>query len=145
MENELNPWFITGFCEGEASFTYNKTGNNIALYFAIKLTKGDENLLCNIQNFFKVGQIYKVKARAPRHNSGHTKAALYYRTTKIADLQVIVDHFEEYPLKGEKRKRYEIWREMFLLKNNFRQCDRDKLILLSQKLSSLNPKNTPWK
>ena len=144
MHKALDPWFVTGFCEGEASFTYSGRGSHTALYFAIKLTKSDEDLLHSISSFFKVGCIYEVKARAPRHNSGYTKSALYYRTTKVSDLQVIVDHFERYPLQGEKKKRYEIWKEMVLLKAQFRQYDRNKLLSLAKELSSLSPRNLPW-
>nr|YP_010608758.1 hypothetical protein PNX16_mgp013 [Drechslerella dactyloides]WAN89838.1 hypothetical protein [Drechslerella dactyloides] len=51
----LNPWFITGFCDGENSFiisiykdTKSKLGWSIILRFQINLHKKDQNLLNNI-------------------------------------------------------------------------------------------------
>lgn len=144
MEETLNPWYVTGFCEGEATFTYSKSSNNIALYFAIKLTKEDAELVYKIYDFFKAGRIYNVKPLPPTSNSGYTKSATYYKVTKVSDLEIIIDHFEKYPLQGSKRKRYNIWKEMVYLKRQFRRYDKQQLLLLSQKLSSLSPKNLVW-
>lgn len=141
----LSPWFVTGFSEGEASFTYSKSSNNIAIYFAIKVTKRDAELINKIYDFFKVGRIYEVKPLAPTYNSGYTKTAIYYKVAKISDLEGIIDHFEKYPLQGEKRARYNIWKEMFFLKRKFREYDKNQLLMLSKQLSSLSPKNLPWK
>lgn len=141
----LNPWFVTGFCEGESTFTYSLSGQNLALYFAVKVTKAESDLIYKIHDFFQVGYIYPVKRLKPTSNSGQTKSALYYRVTKTSDLQVIVEHFEKYPLQGEKKKRYNIWKEMFLLKKQFRRHNSEKLLSLAKDLSSLNPKNLPWK
>jgi len=51
-------------------------------------------------------------------------------------LPVIVDHFDSYPLRSSKRATYEIWREMVLLKQRFRQPPRDELRLLAEQLSA---------
>ena len=55
----LNPWFITGFADGEGSFMLTiikdkkyKLGWRVACRFAISLNKKDFYLLNNIKNFF---------------------------------------------------------------------------------------------
>ena len=64
--SEINPWFISGFTDGEGSFSMSivanqksKTGWVVQLVYKIALSKKDLFLLENIKNFFKVGKIYK--------------------------------------------------------------------------------------
>ena len=147
---KLNPWYITGLCEGEGSFTFSRSGRHIGLYFAVKLTKADEKLLYGIYEFFGVGKIYNVKPLIPGKFSGYTKASVYYRITKTSELESVIMHFDQYPLKGEKAKRYRIWKELFLLKKkNFKRIkwkkeEKDRCDELVRMLSSLSPRNTPW-
>lgn len=54
----LNPFFVTGFTDGEGCFSINltknkkyKTGFNVALFFSIGLHKKDKALLEQIKNF----------------------------------------------------------------------------------------------
>jgi len=123
----LDPRWVTGFADGESSFTYSRSGKQLALYFAIKLSAIDQPILEDIRAFFGVGKIYSVKARAP---------ASYYRVTHRKDLPRIVAHFDEYPLRSSKQRVYEVWRLMVQLKVQFRRPDRDALNALADSLSS---------
>lgn len=140
----LPPWYITGFCDGEAAFTYSKTGSrgNLNLYFSIKVNSDDRLLIEEIQNFFGVGRIYSVKARPPGPYSGPTRAAAYYRVQRIGELDRIVQHFDKYPLSSKKAKAYQAWKKIFALKKNFRKPDFAKLEELILELSGLNSKNS---
>ena len=146
VEKELiTPWYITGFCDGEASFTYSRTGTkgNLNIYFAIKLNNDDAKLLEEIKNFFGVGKIYPVKPIPPRRFSGHTRAASYYRVSKIAELEKIIAHFDKYPLRGRKLEIYNAWEKMVSLKKNFNvKIDLPRLRELAESLSGLSNKNT---
>jgi hypothetical protein len=145
----LDPWYITGFADGEGSFTFSRSGNQIAIYFAIKLVATDEPLLEAVRAFFGVGKIYRVKARSPSQgagNGGATKTASMYRVTRHDELPRVMAHFDEYPLQGEKRFGYAVWREMVVLKKLFRHgANREMLDDLAIKLSSLAPRNQPWR
>jgi len=148
---KLNPWFVTGFAEGESTFTFSRTGiDHFNLYFAIKLTKSEERLIQRLQEFFNVGKIYQVKARAPKMNSGYTKAALYYRVSTFLELKEIIYHFDRYPLEGQKAKNYEVWKEMWLLKKKnwgrrkWLSDDLKKINELAKKLSLSSSRNLPW-
>lgn len=133
VSRDLDPWYVTGFSDGEGSFTYSRSSKQIALYFAIKLTASDRPLLVAIQEFFGVGKIY-----------GATKSASMYRVTRHDELPRITDHFDAYPLHGEKRRSYEVWREMVACKRLFRNvANADLLHDLAEKLSSLAPRNQP--
>src|SRR3954454_4331406 len=37
----LDPWYVTGFVEGEGAFTYSRSGKQLALYFGLKLSRDD--------------------------------------------------------------------------------------------------------
>jgi len=124
---ELDPWYVTGFIEAQGSFTYSRNGRQMALYFGIKLPEVDEPVLHAIRDFFGgIGSIYPVQAGA----------SAYFRVCRREQLAVVVDHFDTYPLRGSKRAAYEIWREMVLLKQRFRQPPRDELRLLAEQLSA---------
>jgi hypothetical protein len=130
----LDPWFVTGFVDGEGSFTFSRSGKQIALYFAIKLAATERAFLEAIQAFFGgVGRIYDVAAR--------TKAVVMFRVTRIDDLVQVVTHFDSYPLQSEKRRVYEVWRRMVDLKREFRKADHDALDELAVELSSRVPRN----
>jgi len=138
----LNPWYVTGFCEGEAAFTYSRSGRSINLYFSIKLRADDKDVIAQLYDFFRVGTIYRVRGRLPTAHSGYTRQALYYRTSRVSQIERIVQHFDKYPLAGKKRASYRVWKKMFLLKKNFRKPDFEMLNELALKLSSVNSKNS---
>lgn len=129
---ELDPWYVTGFVEGEGTFTYSRNGKQLSLYFGLKLGEADEPILTAIQEFFGgIGSIYYVQ---PRGESA--KGAAYYRVCRREQLPVIVEHFDTYPLRGSKLVVYRIWREMVMLKQRFRQPDRAELQDLAAQLSA---------
>jgi hypothetical protein len=97
ISNKLNPWYLTGFSDAEASFTVTfvknetlKTGYYIQPSFQINLGKNDLALLEKIKSYFKkVGTITK---------SGSN--SFMYRVRSLNDLNnVILPHFTEFPLK----------------------------------------------
>jgi hypothetical protein len=138
----LQPWYVTGFVEGEGSFTYSKAGSSLALYFSIRLPESDRAVLVQMQAFFNgVGKIYRQKGSKPV-GSDNAKHASYYRVNRAQHLPVILNHFEAYPLKGEKALSFSIWREMVNLKLK-RQRDgvSPELLELATRLSAASPRN----
>jgi hypothetical protein len=142
----LDPWYVTGFAEGEGTFTFSRNGPSMALYFAIKLTRVDRPILEAIQDYFGgIGTIYDLKARPPAGaGSGYTKAAAYFRVSRREHLEVVAYHFDSYPLRGSKASSYAIWREMLILKRAFRKSDRLELDALAARLSAASPRNARW-
>jgi hypothetical protein len=142
----LEPWYVTGLCEGQGSFTYSKGGDSLSLYFSLKLTGEDRALVEAVRSFFgRVGKIYDNRAVIPRSASaGFTKRAAYFRVNRIRELLAIVDHFDRFPLRGTKAASYAIWRRMALLKQAFRRSDKPTLLGLAAKLSAAAPHNKPW-
>jgi len=93
----LLPGWVTGFSDGECSFSVNivknsqyKTGWSIIPIFCIELHKRDLETLLRIQMFFGgIGRINHLKEK------GH----VVYSITSVKDLHnVIIPHFTKYPL-----------------------------------------------
>lgn len=140
--HRLNPWFVTGFCDGESAFTYSRNGSRgLELYFSIKLSKEDAPLLAELKAFFGVGSIYEVKARAPRAFSGRTGTALLYRVSRPNELARVIAHFDVFPLVGRKAEAYRLWKEMYRVKQEAQHGQKARLFELAAALSSLSTKN----
>ncbi|MBI5211505.1 MAG: LAGLIDADG family homing endonuclease [Elusimicrobia bacterium] len=135
-DNGLDPNYVTGLCEGLASFTYARNGNGINLRFAIRVQEQDRALLFSLMRFFGVGNIYHSTQRqeAPSGRGG----IWYYCVTKTSELDTIAKHFERYPLAGSRTAVFLVWRNMLDLKRIPRKADPDTLSLLATRLSELS-------
>lgn len=144
----LNPWYVTGLCDGEAAFTYCRAGGSFGLYFAIKQREDNRQIVEEIQRYFGyIGNIYRAKEAQPTKNSGFSKPSAYYRVTRIKELKVIIDHFDKHPLQSQKKlEAYGVWRQMVMHKlENYRDIDYNTLKALADKLSGLNLQSRAFK
>ena len=104
---KLNPWYVTGFSDGEACF-HIAIGKNIkyknGFYvnpgFSIVLHKKDKILLEKIQAYF--GGIGTLKTK---------DKIVEFRIFSMKDLKVIIDHFDNYPLITKKQIDYMLFKE----------------------------------
>lgn len=111
MAYKLNPYYITGFVDGEGSFiiTVNpnssfKTGYRVKATFSIGLHERDLPLLKLIQNYFGVGSISK-----------QGKNSMQYRVSSIKELGLIISHFYKYPLVSKKNADFLLFKEAYSL------------------------------
>ena len=108
----LHPYFVTGFSDAESYFyiginrsTKMNTGWSVNLQFGINLHKKDRYLLELIKAILNgVGNIVSQE-----------KENIQYRVSSIKDLQVIVDHFNKFPLLTKKRADYELLIKVLIL------------------------------
>jgi len=107
--NSIKPHglFVTGLTDAEGNFTLGfyksdnyKMGYQIQAIFKITLHKKDYHLLHTIKNFFAVGKITK-----------HGDTTLQYTVKSLVDLQVIISHFDRYPLRGEKWGDFKLFKQ----------------------------------
>ena len=85
---KLDPWFVSGFTDGEGCFglyIYTNTASKIGWYvfldFKITLHKKDKDLLDQIKKYFGIGEISK-----------HGEQTINYGIRSIKDLQLIINH-----------------------------------------------------
>jgi hypothetical protein len=127
-QEQLDPWYVTGLIEGEGSFTYNRSGKNLIMIFAVKLNPKNRPILEGLLAFFGVGKIYEISG---------AKTSAFYRVSKQEELEQIIDHFERFPLNGLKRDSYQLWKQMVELKaQSFRKPPTEALGELSKQLSA---------
>lgn len=107
----LNPWYITGFSDGEACFHVSlkkrsdlKTGWHVQASYQIALHSKD--ILELICAHFGVGSVTQ-----------KGKDEHQYRVFSFADLKVIISHFDKYPLISQKRADFELFKEIVELVN----------------------------
>lgn len=129
----IDPWFLTGFTDGEGCFRIsftkrdNLVGWRVQLFFQIALHQKDKLLLENIQKFWNVGKISK---------SG--KDMLQYRVQSLAEIEIILNHFKKFPLISKKCADYELFQEAFnlvLKKEHLTEIGLHKLIALRASLN----------
>ncbi|MDD5427889.1 MAG: LAGLIDADG family homing endonuclease [Candidatus Omnitrophica bacterium] len=144
----LDPWYVTGFCDGEAAFTYSRARGSFNIYFGIKQREDNQQIIDDLWEYFGyAGAVYRNKESASTKNSGFTNASAYFRVSRIDELAVIISHFDKYPLQSQKKSEaYKIWREMVIHKlENYRNADYDKLRMLAERLSRANLKSRAFK
>lgn len=120
--NKINPWYITGFADGEGSFTYsisqgriNKDGTQtwiVTTTFALVAVLNPANKLQfeQIREFFGVGRI-KIQ-----NERGNRNATIYFIAESLSDCLIIRDHFEKYPLLTTKFVHFMVWSQVLDLK-----------------------------
>jgi len=110
----LHPYFITGFMDGEGSFTISMykdsrmfKGWQVKPIFSINLHSRDIKILEALQRTLGVGKIYK---------SG--KEAVQFRVSSLKNLFIIINHLDKYPLITKKWADYLLFKEVVeLIKN----------------------------
>jgi hypothetical protein len=126
MGTLTDPWYVTGFAEAAGSFTYSRSGRQLMLVFAVRLPRANLKILEGFRSFFGgVGRVY-------------ARDSCSFRVTRPADLLRVVEHFDRYPLRGERREAYRVWREMvFLRATHHGSAPPEQLGKLAKALSAL--------
>lgn len=130
LESKLNPWFITGFTDGEGSFILTiikdnkyKLGWRAACRFVISLNKKDLKLLDNIKEYFGVGNVFLMG-----------KDSSQYRVESLNGLAIIINHFEKYPLITKKQADFALFKLAYdLIKNKSHLTEKGLIELVALK------------
>lgn len=112
LSNNLNPWYLTGFSDGESNFLLRiaksnsvKVGWTVQPVFQIGLHIRDLNLLKKIQEYLGVGDIY------------FKEKSCNYVVQSLNGLNVVVNHFERYPLLTKKCEDFKLFAQVINLIN----------------------------
>ena len=115
--SSIDPWFITGLFDAESSFVVTvlknpryKTGWNVQARVQIKMHEKDRVLIQSIQEFFgTIGYVSKL----------NNSSAVEFRVSTLKDLvDVILPHFDNYPLITKKHSDYLLFKQIVLLMLN---------------------------
>lgn len=109
LVSKMNPWFFTGFSDGEASFLVyiQKTDNTKIgwaswVAFEINLSDKDLSILKSIKSYLGVGGI----------NQKSNGTCVYY-IRQLKDISILIDHFDKYPLLTQKLADYLLFKSAF--------------------------------
>lgn len=133
---KLDPHFITGFTDGEGCFRIQIQKDNRApsitrynynLCFSIGLHNRDRVLLENIKKYFGgVGSVTVLDQEADK-----------YKISSLKDLELIINHFDKYPLITQKQADYLLFKQAFELINRKEHLTKEGFYqLLAIKASS---------
>ena len=121
-DNILHPYFITGFTDAEGCFFFNirprpsrNKGYAVELLFKITLSSKDKLLLEKIKYFFSVGRLLS------------QGSSVSYNVRSLDDIQVIVNHFDKYPLISNKSSDYILFRQVFELMKQGQHLNQEGL------------------
>jgi hypothetical protein len=126
----LNPYFVTGFTDAEGCFLIKIIKNSTHKLnwattgrFKIELHEKDLELLKSLQSFFNgIGQVGVIS----------TRKLAYFEVTKLNDIvNIIIPHFDRYPLQSVKKIDYELWKQCILLmanKEHLSQAGLEKIV-----------------
>ena len=104
------------------------TGWIVNLQFGISLHKKDLYLLESIQTFFQgIGTIYS-----------HGETKVQYRVSSIKDLQVVIQHFYNFPLITQKWSDFQLFRSAFELIKCKQHLSLEGLIKIVSIKASIN-------
>lgn len=130
----MNPWFVTGFTDGEGSFltlisksSKVKTGWLCRVSFQIGLDAKDKALLYSIQEFFGVGIVNKAE-----------KNMFRYRVSQPSDMRIIIEHFTNFPLLTQKKEDFNLFKEavnILLRKEYLTREGVDKLVAIKASMN----------
>lgn len=108
-ESKLSPYWVTGFADAEATFSLKiskssatRSGWNVTPEFQITLHSRDLLLLRKIHSFFGVGIV----------SERQTRDQAYYTIQSARTIaNVIIPHFDEYPLITQKKADYLLFKQ----------------------------------
>ncbi len=137
---KINPYFVTGFVEGEGSFyvgILKRKRMNIQWEarpsFSLSQNKSDQDIVCSLVDFFQCGSVRESK-------NDHT---VKYEVRSLEDITTkVIPHFEKYQLLGRKRRDFEIFKKIVVFMNKKEHLKRDgllKIIKLSLEMTK-NPR-----
>ena len=107
----INPWFLTGFVDGEGCFDVSitknqelKVGWEVKQRFQINLHSRDTDLLKQIKVYLKeVGSIYHRR----------TREEIQMEVRSFKELKTIITHFDKFPLITDKSSNFELFKKVY--------------------------------
>ncbi len=124
MKNDLNPFYITGFTEGEGSFYVGilprkmKEGFEVRPSFSLSQNEKDKELIETLVDFFGCGFVRYSKS----------DQTFKYEVRSLEDLQSkIIPHFEKYQLEGRKKTDFNTFKKAVEIMKTNKHLEKEGL------------------
>lgn len=118
----LQPWQITGFVDGEGSFicTIVKNSNKVSLEFKVTQKSHSEGILQEFKEYFKSGSVVI--------DNRKTSTSKFHITSLAYILDKVIPHFDAYPCLTSKDLNYRDWKAIALLMKDKKTSNTRRLI-----------------
>jgi hypothetical protein len=127
-DDKFGNW-LSGFVDGEANF--NGNGKH-GFCFRIILREDDKEILETIREYLGVGELYYRDVKKsmdnwnPKYVSEVRRNQWVYIVQPVMDLiNVVIPHFEEYPLRAKKKYQYEKWRDCLINTKSYKSLKKE--------------------
>lgn len=134
IRSALNPQFITGLVNAEGCFTLGffksdkyKLDYQIQAIFKITLHKKDLDLLSHVKDYFGIGKITR-----------HGNTTLQYTVKSLKDLDIILAHFDKYPLLSQKWSDYILFKDAISLIKSKQHLNKEGFVKVLSIKASMN-------
>nr|QCW06967.1 hypothetical protein [Drechslerella brochopaga] len=137
-DKPLKPWWVTGITDSEGNFSVftQKTSKGIKFTLGYKITQKahSSGILYDLERFFKCGNI---------HIDNKKENAYKFNVNKLDDiLNIIIPHFDKYPLYSSKRLDYLDFKKVaFMMKDGLHLNEKYLNTILSIK-DNMNSKRS---
>jgi len=136
ITNNLTPWWITGITDAEGSFNINYNSSQGKITFTFKLTQKyhSSRFLEEMRVYFNCGsiQIDNKKFQTYKFQVGNTKDLI----------NVIIPHFDKYPLQSSKKLDYLDWKKAILLYKE--TSDKKQVLEIKDKMNESRLYSERW-
>ena len=130
----FDPWFVTGFTEGEGCFHLSVTGNNklklgwrVRVFLKSPRMKKIKTYWKIKKKFFGVGPISKLGEKS-----------LQFKVFAEKDFYEIIKDFDKFPLITQKKADYELWKQVFNIIKNKEDTTQEGLNKIISLRASMN-------
>ena len=133
---KLNPYYVTGFVEGEGSFyvgilprSFRKVDWEVRPSFSVSQNKKNRAIIFQTKKFFDCGSI----------RPSEKDQTFKYEVRSLKDLkEKIIPHFEQYPLKGIKKRDFYFFRKVIGLMQRGKHLEKEGLRKIVELASKMN-------
>jgi hypothetical protein len=115
--------WLSGFVDGEGHFRLQysnskgkKSKHRLQAVFRVSVRSDDIKLLFDIQDYLDIGRIYLHANEADRRRGLDAMPSCRFTACSKNELEILVNHFDKYPLRSKKARDYAIWREGALMR-----------------------------
>jgi hypothetical protein len=129
FSEKLNPLWVTGITDSEGNFSinHNKKTNKITFSFKVTQKASSVVILTDLKEFFGCGNI---------NIDNRTNVAYKYVVSNIKDIiNIIIPHFDKYPLIGSKNLDYLAFKEAILIFNS-KNKDYNKILNIKNTMNN---------
>lgn len=138
-----DPWWITGFVDGEGCFSISFIRNNTMrfgyqIFAEFVITQGEKSIkaLEYIQEYFACGKLY-----TNRRHDNHQENLYRYCVRARTDLQnIIIPFFRKYPLLTAKKHDFEVFVQVVEMMNRGEHLTEDGFSKIQQLSAVMNRK-----